>query len=136
MLMQVELPATVLAPAMARRIVERCIQACPRSISAYDQALAIWLTSELVTAAVEYSSASSTQLSLSLNCDEKSYTATLAGKDGVCLLARELTDDTLRSRTVDIITQIADRWGSHSHRDGDQVWIEYDLGDRNSPSSP
>jgi hypothetical protein len=127
MLMEVDLPATVLAPAMARRIVERFIRSCPWRVTSYDQAFAVWLTSELVSTAVEYSSVAATQLGLSLNCDETHYRATLAGKDGVGLLARELADHTLRSRTVEIITQIAGRWGSRAHPDHDQVWIELDL---------
>jgi hypothetical protein len=127
MRIQVDLPATILAPTMARRLVERFIQACPSPITAYDRAFAIWLTSELVSMAVEYSSAPSTELGLSLSCDEESYMASLAGKDGVSLLARELADDTLRSRTADMIIEIADRWGSRADQDSDHVWIQLDL---------
>lgn len=128
MLMHLDFPATVLAPSIARGMVERFIQACPRSTSHYDQAIAIWVTSELVSAAVEYRSGPSTQFGLRLHHDDESYTATLTGKDGVGLVARELADDTLRGRSVEILTQIVDRWGCRADQDGDHVWITVDLG--------
>jgi hypothetical protein len=129
MLTQVDLPVTVRAPAIARRVAEHFIQFWPRPVPRDDQLLAVWLTSELVSKAVEYSSTESNQVGLRLRRDGASYIATLAGADGVNLLAHELTDRTMRSRGVELFTEIADRWGSYRHHDGDHVWIELDLSD-------
>jgi hypothetical protein len=127
-LIQVNLPATVAAPAMARRLMEKFLPACAPPIAIKGQVHALLLVSELVTTVIEYTSAAPRRLGLSLIWHDRTFTATLSGGDGVSLVARELMDESLRGPAIAGLAHIAHRWGSKAHAsEGPVVWVELDL---------
>jgi len=118
----VEIPASVTAPARARRLCERACRAWSLEDLVADCDL---LVSELVTNAVAHGSGP-----IVLEIEQRDRGVRVSVTDGAPtsaiaeVAAREVLDDAEGGRGLAIVAAVAARWGSHRDKEGTRVWFE------------
>ena len=85
------------------------------------------LVTEIVANAVDHGghqAGGDTVLALDITASEGWLVVGLADGSTIRPIVRELDTSAPRGRGMQLVTAIADRWGSHEHHGGKRVWFE------------
>ena len=116
----VDLPPVMSSVPLARHVTLDVLRSWG---SPHDRDDAALLVSELVSNVVEHARTEAV-LTLELALAGAWLRISVADGSAVRPVVRELSDDRLRGRGLQLVDAIADRWGAEDHHGGKRIWFE------------
>lgn len=120
----IDLPPTAASVPVARRLVRDLLGIWGAPHDRDDAAL---LVTELVANVVDHVGGEAS-LALELTLADGWLRVAVADGSAVEPVVRELSQERLRGRGMQLVTSIADRWGVEPHDGGKRVWFELTVG--------